>query len=121
MRLFSIIFFCFVLLSCGQGTEKTKTTAVTTVPDSVKVFVLKNDTAKKTIVLPGELLPLQNVQIRAKVSGFIRKINVDIGSKVRKGEILAVIDAPEISSHVQQLNQGVQSARAKLATSKDYF
>ncbi len=48
-------------------------------------------------------------------------MNVDIGSKVKKGQVLAVIDAPEINTHIQELNEKVQAAKAKYESSKDYF
>jgi membrane fusion protein, multidrug efflux system len=47
--------------------------------DSVKVFILKMDSIKKTISLPGELISLEKVLIRAKVAGYVKKLNVDIG------------------------------------------
>ena len=46
---------------------------------------------------------------------------MDIGSKVKKGQVLATIDAPEINTQVQELNAKVQSAKAKFESSKDYF
>src|SRR5690349_17328193 len=56
-------------------------------PDTVKAFLLTTDSAQKTISLPGGLLPKENAQIRAKVQGYIRKLNVDIGSRVKKGQV----------------------------------
>ena len=89
--------------------------------DTVRVFLLRQDSVKKSISLPGELSALDKVQIRAKVQGYIRKLNVDIGSKVKKGQVLALIDAPEINTRVQELNERVQAAKAKFQSSKDYF
>jgi RND family efflux transporter MFP subunit len=48
-------------------------------------------------------------------------MNVDIGSKVKKGEVMALIDAPEINSHVQEMNERVRAAEARYKASKDYF
>ena len=89
--------------------------------DSVKVFVLTTDSAQKTISLPGELLPNENAQLRAKIQGYIKKLNADIGSKVSKGQVLALIDAPEINTRVQELNEKVNAARSRYRSSKDYF
>lgn len=89
--------------------------------DTVKVFVLSKDSVQKTIVLPGDLLPNENVQIRAKVQGYIKRINADIGSKVHKGQVLATIDAPEINSRVSELNSQVKAAQARYQSSKDYY
>lgn len=90
-------------------------------PDSVKAFILTADSAKKALSLPGELLPNENAQIRAKVQGYIKKLNVDIGSKVKKGQVLALIDAPEISTRLKELNENVHAAQSRYRSSKDYF
>jgi len=46
---------------------------------------------------------------------------VDIGSKVRKGQVLALVDAPEINSRVEELNAKVSAANARYQSSKDYY
>jgi RND family efflux transporter MFP subunit len=71
--------------------------------------------------LPGDLFPNENIQIRAKVQGYIKKLNVDIGSSVRKGQVLALIDAPEVNTHVEELNEKVRAAKARYLSSKDYY
>lgn len=121
MRIVIAIFLFLAITSCNQqeGKKTTKKEEVKT--DSVKVFVLKLDSAQKTISLPGELLPNENVQIRAKVQGYIRKLNVDIGSKVSKGQVLALIDAPEINTRVQELNEKSNAAQSRYQSSKDYY
>ncbi|MBB2149462.1 efflux RND transporter periplasmic adaptor subunit [Pedobacter gandavensis] len=47
--------------------------------------------------LPGELKPYEEVLVYPKVKGFVKKIFVDRGSKVKKGQLLAVLEAPEIA------------------------
>lgn len=104
--------------------EQNKPAAVAAVHatvDSVKVFVLTLDSAKKSLTLPGELLPEQNAQIRAKTQGYISRLNVDIGAVVKKGQVLALIDAPEVGTNVQQLTQKANAARSRYLSSKDYF
>lgn len=63
------------------------------------------------LVLPGNVEPLYSADLFARVSGYVDRRNVDIGSKVRTGEVLAVISSPEID---QQLSE----ARATLAQSR---
>ena len=120
MRILLFLISPFLLVSCSQQENGAQQSAPPKT-DSVKVFILKLDSAKKNISLPGELLPLENVLIRAKVAGYIRKLNVDIGSKVKKGQILAIVDAPEVNSQVQESEEKVHSAKAKYESSKDYF
>jgi len=112
--------FLFFIVSCGPK-ERSAAQPDVAKMDSVKVFILTMDSIKKTISLPGELIPLEKVLIRAKVAGYVKKLNVDIGSKVKKGQVLAVVEAPEINTQVQELNAKVQSAKARFESSKDYF
>ena len=119
MRLF-IFGLLFSFIACTQK-EKNNTQSDNPKPDSVKVFILKTDSVKKSVSLPGNLIPLEKVQIRAKVTGYIKKLNVDIGSKVKKGQLMATIEAPEINTQVQELNAKVQVSKAKFESSKDYF
>src|SRR5258708_1144742 len=117
------LLFVVLLGFLGGCSERPTPVAKNDTPgmDTVKVFLLGADSVKKSISLPGELSPLENVQIRAKGQGYVRKLNVDIGSKVRKGQILAVLDAPEVDTRVVEMNQRVEAAKAKYQSSKDYF
>jgi RND family efflux transporter MFP subunit len=63
------------------------------------------------LVLPGMMQPYVEAPIYARTNGYLKKWYHDIGSRVRKGELLADIDAPEVD---QQLSQ----ARAELSTAK---
>ena len=121
MRIILSILLLSIVASCNedQGKSVAKNEAAKT--DSVKVFVLALDSAKRMVALPAELLPYENVQIRAKVPGYIRKMNVDIGSIVRKGQVLALIDAPEINTRVQELTEKVKAAKSRYQSSKDYY
>lgn len=67
-------------------------------PDKPRFTVvnLKADTLDYDLNLPGELKPYDQVTLHAKVEGFVREIRVDRGDEVQKGQVLAVIDAPEI-------------------------
>ncbi|HEY1166334.1 MAG TPA: efflux RND transporter periplasmic adaptor subunit [Chitinophaga sp.] len=122
MRFFAgSIFLLVTAAACHEQAPQADSVSKESRADSVKAFVLTVDSAKKTLVLPGELLPKEDAQIRAKVQGYIRKMNVDIGSKVTKGQVLALIDAPEINSRVEELNQKVKAARARYLSSKDYY
>jgi RND family efflux transporter MFP subunit len=49
------------------------------------------------VTLPGELAPYEQVTIYAKVKSFVKEIRVDRGSRVKKGQLLVVLDAPEVT------------------------
>jgi RND family efflux transporter MFP subunit len=121
MRFFAGILLALLITACNDKQEKTAAANKESKADSTKVFILMTDSVKKAISIPGELLPNENAQIRAKAQGYIKKLNVDIGSKVTKGQVLALIDAPEINSRVQELNEKVKAAKSRYLSSKDYF
>ncbi len=121
MRIFIPLAVLAIFTSCNQNESTTAAKKQETKTDTVKAFVLAMDSAQKTIVLPGDLLPNENVQIRAKVQGYISKIKVDIGSKVSKGQVLALIDAPELNTRVQELNAKERAAQSRYQSSKDYY
>lgn len=65
-----------------------------------------------SITLSGEFRPFEEVDVHAKVAGFIRKIYVDVGDHVTSGQVLAVLEVPE-------LNAEVMGARADIRRSED--
>lgn len=89
--------------------------------DSIKVFVLSADSARKSIVLPGELMAYEHAEVRAKIQGYVLRLSADIGSRVHKGQVLALINAPEINTHLLELNEKVKAAEARYHSSKDYY
>jgi RND family efflux transporter MFP subunit len=74
---------------------------------SVRTMIVEEDLRPRTIELPGNMAAFEHATIYARATGYISVRRVDIGSKVRKGDVLAVIAAPDLD---QQLAQ----ARAQL-------
>ncbi len=56
---------------------------------SVELGEVDSGRLEQTIVLPGELRPFQEVDLRANVTGFVERMLVDRGSRVRKGDLIA--------------------------------
>ena len=53
-----------------------------------------------SVTLSGEFRPFQQVDVHAKVAGFIRRIYVDVGDHVKTGQVLAILEVPELSAEV---------------------
>ena len=68
---------------------------------------------QKTTLLTGELRPFQTVDIHARVSGFIEEIHVDRGSRVRKGQLLARMSAPEVEAQRAEVEAKIPAVRAR--------
>lgn len=109
--------------ACGDpGTGEGKMAAgASPSMDTVSVFLLKTDTLKKVVELPGELMPYLQTDLYAKVQGYVQTMKVDIGDRVHKGQTLAVIDAPEVNTQFAQSMAALQAAKAKLTGSTDNY
>ncbi len=110
-----------LLLACNQKANNDQADGSKARIDTVKVFSLKKERVEKQITLPGELSPNERVEIRPKVIGYIKQLKVDIGSMVKKGEVLVIIDAPEIEAKLGEANGRLQAAKAKYQTSLDMY
>ena len=67
----------------------------------------------RPLAMPGDLVAFQDVELRARISGFVDAVNVDRGSSVRKGELLVRIVAPELASQRAEADARIQSARSQ--------
>src|SRR6476661_2541273 len=64
----------------------------------------------QTVLLPGEFTPYLSVAIHAKVAGFVQRVEVDRGSVVKEGQLLATIIAPELNARRAEAEAKVQTA-----------
>lgn len=100
-----------VLGACTSGKSEEARTAEKVISRIVaEVISPVSDQPLYPLSLPGELKPFEQVNIFAKAKGFVKMIYVDRGSKVKKGQLLAILEAPEIS----QQHLAVQSNERKL-------
>ncbi len=68
--------------------------------------------------LPGELMAYQSVAIFPRVSGFVKTVQVDRGSSVRAGDLLATLEAPELVAQRSEAQSKLQAAEAQLASAQ---
>src|SRR5579863_3188330 len=71
-----------------------------------------------SITLSGEFRPFQEVDVHAKVAGYIRKIYVDVGDHVTAGQTLAVLEVPELNAQVQGADAAVRRAKDAIRRAK---
>jgi RND family efflux transporter MFP subunit len=76
----------------------------------VEVARVVSRPVERTVRLPGEFLPYESVEIRARVPGYVERVLVDRGSLVRKGDLLAVLTAPEMSAQLAEAESREQAA-----------
>lgn len=107
-------------LIAGCSGKKQQTTTSTQV-DSVQVFVLKKELVTKSLSLPAELLPWERAELYARMEGYVRELKVDIGSRVRKNDILLIIDAPEVTANYAKASADLQAAQSRYHASLDTY
>ena len=91
---------------------------------SVKTYetvTAKLQTISTTLQLNGELIPYEKASIISKVNGYIKKVLVDIGQQVHKGQTLTIIDAPEMAAQIAGANSQAKLAMAKAEATKSNY
>ena len=74
-----------------------------------------------TVQLPGQLKPFEEVNIYAKVNGFVRQVYVDRGTIVHKGQVLARLEAPEMSAQIGTANSKLLQVQENAAASREKY
>ncbi len=80
----------------------------------VSVVLPKNTAPAQEIVLPANVQPFITSPIYAQTSGYLKKWYFDIGAHVKKGQLLAVIQSPEVDQQLQQSRSNLRTAQANL-------
>ena len=70
--------------------------------------------AEEEVVLPGNIQAFTDSPIYARTTGYLKKWYVDIGTRVKAGELLAEIEAPELDHQLQQARADLETAQANL-------
>ncbi len=78
------------------------------------IAIAKREPVANNLSVAGEFLPYQEVELHAKVAGYIRKINIDIGDRVHAGQVLAVLEVPELNAQVMGADAGVRHSRDEI-------
>jgi HlyD family secretion protein len=104
-----------LLLFVGALTAFTR--SGTKIDPSKLVKVEKGDLAK-SVVATGKVTPITKVEVKSKASGIVKKLMVEYGDTVKKGQLLAQLDKDEIQAQVDQSHAALQAAEASLASSE---
>ncbi len=83
--------------------------------------IVKKEQVASQLVLPGELEGFYETNIMAKVNGYVKEIKVDIGDKVHHGQVLAVLEAPELMSQLEGAYSELQVKQANYLNTKGKF
>ena len=106
---FVVLLLALVIARVWRG--RTATAADAGAPPAVAVARVDREDLFKEITIPAEFRPYTEVEVHAKVSGYVSQMLVDIGDRVKAGQLLAVLEVPELKD---ELN-GAVAAHARAA------
>ncbi|WP_162303775.1 efflux RND transporter periplasmic adaptor subunit [Paracnuella aquatica] len=121
-NILAFFLIAFIASSCSDNDEQPATTKANKENEpAFKWATVKHDQPQFTITLPGELKPYETVSIYPKMKGFVKKIYVDRGSYVRRGQLLAQLKAPEVGAQYAARNSTSSGAYQKFLFSKQSY
>jgi membrane fusion protein (multidrug efflux system) len=106
----SLLVLVIIAASCSNTRDNKKETVNPAV--DIKSFVIAAGQISAPLTIPGQLVPYNNVELYAKENSYVKTINVDIGTRVKKGQLLVSLEAPEM---ISQYNQAQADMNTKLA------
>jgi RND family efflux transporter MFP subunit len=109
-RLFATATICLaavLLLLFYFHSRRPGDVAAATPPPTVSVATARIGYIASQLTVAGIFQPFQEIDVHGKVSGYIRRIYVDIGDRVRQGQTLAVLEVPELTAEVAGAQAGI--------------
>jgi RND family efflux transporter MFP subunit len=106
-----LIVCAIVLSSCGGG-EKASANSPSVAPEGISVGVAKvgKKALDRKLTVSSELVPFQEIDVYAKESGYVKKLDVDYGTRVKAGQVMAVLEIPELELQLQQDDAVIKNA-----------
>ena len=110
-------FFAGLVCGCGDA-RKAEAEDAAHAPSAPVVKVVRRD-LNNELEIASEFQPLQEIEVYAKVSGYIKKLYVDWGTHVKKGQILAELEIPELQQQLQQDEASARRSEQDLGRSRE--
>lgn len=86
--------------------------------DPTKLQKVERGDLAKSVVATGKVEPITKVEVKSKASGIVKKLLVDYGDRVKKGQVLAQLDKVEIEAQVEQSRAALQAAEASMSSAQ---
>ena len=107
-----VVVFCGVgVIGCATACSRpqAETRVAADAPTVAVAKVVRRDVSQ-VLTVAAEFRPYQEIDVHAKVAGYVKAINVDVGDRVRPGQLLAILEVPEIHDELQQDEAAVRRA-----------
>lgn len=107
-----------LLTACHTDQKPAEVKTAKSEEPATEVVTAEKGKLSSSIKIPGELAPYHEVSIYAKENSFVKKVYVDVGSPVKEGQLLASLDAPEISSRLLEAHARLKGQEALYTAAK---
>ncbi len=97
------------LSSCNGGRSESASASSQQVV-TVGVTIVVKKTLSRQITLSSEFVPFQEIDVYAKESGYVQKLDVDYGTHVKAGQVMATLEIPELQAQLQQDQAEIRNA-----------
>ena len=112
------MFVVIALSACANGCGDAHKADAADVPPAAVVKVQRKSLSS-TLEISSEFLPYQEIDVYAKVSGYIQKLYVDWGTHVKQGQLLAVLEIPELQQQLLQDEASVRRADQEVSRARE--
>jgi RND family efflux transporter MFP subunit len=119
MKTATVVLLATMAFGCGAaGSKPAAQTNVPAGPPTLDVVHVVQRPIDVTLEMPGQLDPFETVAVYPKVTGYVKSIRVDRGSRVKSGELMAELEAPELLAQRAEAQSKLQAAEAQLAVAR---
>lgn len=115
----AMVFFLTACTSNGADKKSVREDSKTSM--HFQLAAVEKAGLSSTIKLPAQFAAFQEVSIFPKVNGYVKNVLVDIGSRVRKGDLLMELEAPELEQAVSQAREKYARAKTDYAIDKEHY
>jgi RND family efflux transporter MFP subunit len=119
--IYPLTILSLLLASCGSNENKTPASAAATAKPAVELITLQAAKVSTKLSLTGEIIPNDRANIYARTAGYVKDVKVDIGSKVSRGQVLCILEAPELKAGEAQSRSNSQGTLSKYQSSKGTY
>ena len=101
----------------GRSSTEAEDRAHSSLATASVAFAKRRDLGD-TLTVSGAFKPFQDIDVHAKVAGYIKKISVDVGDHVKTGQLLAVLEVPELAAQLAGSDAAVRAAQEQIHRAK---
>jgi RND family efflux transporter MFP subunit len=107
------------LAGCSSRSDAKQPGGQAEASPEVGVVRVVRKTLQRSLVVSSELVPFQQIDVYAKESGFVQQLNVDYGTHVKEGDVMAVLEIPELQAQLEEDQAEIKDYSSQVDRSRE--